>query len=119
MNPEAQAKLNQLSDKPVGELTQTDKEFLFARRSYIGPRGQRRFGEIFAEMEKAAGIKVKEEKKAAKESKKASKAPVVEPEKKSDGGSKNPFTPEEDEDDEDEDPNSSDEDSEDEDKALG
>jgi hypothetical protein len=53
MNPEAQAVLNRILNKALHELTPTDKQFLYARRSYLGERSKKKFATVLKEMEKA------------------------------------------------------------------
>lgn len=99
MNPEAQAELNRISALEIEALTPADKSFLFARRSYLGDRGRRKFGDLLKQMEKAAGVKVKEEAKAEKKQAKAPTPPPPAPEPAKDNVA--PYV-EEDDDEEDE-----------------
>lgn len=134
MDKESQDRLNTISAKELSELTEDDKGFLFGRRTYLGPRGQKKFGALLKEMEIERGVgkpekKVKEEAKKKEAAKKAPKAQVKkEPEVKkapeSGTGPENPFSSDQDEDDEDEDAGSpsdsdEDEDEDEDDKALG
>lgn len=50
MNEEAQIKLKEILAKDVNELTPPDKEFMWARRDYIGKNSRAKFASVFDEM---------------------------------------------------------------------
>lgn len=49
MNPEAEALLKKILAKEPVELTEYDKEFLLARRSYVGKVSREKFKDVFRE----------------------------------------------------------------------
>jgi hypothetical protein len=57
MDPEAEAILNRIRHTEISALTQPDIEFLYSRRSYLGPRDSEKYREIFGQLEKQRKIK--------------------------------------------------------------